>query len=93
MNEDKLTRNESDDDHEGRVEEAFDAFHADVAHRASEEEKDRLEKMKAAVVRKDAGEVQEHLSFIKDAHSWLYREMTGHPKLATLIDELALWGF
>ena len=37
--------------------------------------------------------VYEHLDSVKESDSWLYRELTLHPDIAALINELAVWGF
>ena len=33
------------------------------------------------------------LAAVREHHGWLWEEMTRHPRVAALIDELALWGF
>jgi len=32
------------------------------------------------------------LKELRDQHGWLYRELASHPRLANLLDELALLG-
>jgi hypothetical protein len=49
--------------------------------------------LRDAASRKDREGLREHLTEAKERHGWLYRELAAHPELATLLDELALWGF
>lgn len=80
-------------DHEQRVHEAFDTLKADLGDRAAGGDAETIEKLREAALRKDANEVREHLDVLAKANSWLHSEMVQHPKIARLIDELALWGF
>jgi hypothetical protein len=34
-----------------------------------------------------------HMESLREQHGWLYKELAAHPQVATLLDELALWGF
>ena len=52
-----------------------------------------VEKLREAAANKDAGKVREHMGEVQQRHGWLYRELAEHPGIATLLDELALWGF
>ncbi len=79
--------------HAERVNEAFDALHSDLGDRVGEEAREELEKIREAAARKDAGEVRDRLEAVRESHGWLYSELVKHPKVASLIDELALWGF
>jgi hypothetical protein len=83
----------SPDEHAARVQEAFDAFHEKLGGRLDGEARDSVEKLRAAAAEKDAERLREHLGEVKKQHSWLYRELAEHPAIATLLDELALWGF
>ena len=40
-----------------------------------------------------ASDGEEGLAAVREQHGWLWEEMTRHPRVASLIDELALWGF
>ena len=33
-----------------------------------------------------------HLAAMKESHGWLWTELTAHPRVAELIDKLALMG-
>jgi len=80
-------------DHESRVQEAFDAFHEKLGERLDGTARESVERLRAAAAEKDAEKLREHLGEVKERHGWLYRELAEHPAIATLLDELALWGF
>lgn len=82
----------SDPGHEKRVQEAFDDLHAGLGERA-DEAREELEPLRDAAARRNGAEVKERLEAVKETHGWLYEELVKHPKVAALIDELALWGF
>ncbi len=73
--------------------EAFDAFHEKVGEKLDGSARETVERLRAAAVEKDAAKLREHLGEVKERHGWLYRELAEHPAIATLLDELALWGF
>jgi hypothetical protein len=79
--------------HEARVQEAFDAFHEKLGGRLDGEARESVEKIRDAAAEKDAEKLREHMTAIQEHHGWLYRELAEHPAIATLLDELALWGF
>jgi hypothetical protein len=68
-----------------KVHEAFEAVRKDLGDRLGVEEH--------AAVDGDAVRAREEMATVKDQHGWLHEELVKHPSLATLIDELALWGF
>ncbi len=82
-----------DEAHESRVREAFDSFLGRHGKRLDEDGHGLLRQMRDAAARKDPERLREHLTEARDRHGWLYRELAAHPQLATLLDELALWGF
>lgn len=77
----------------GRVQEAFDAVRRDLDARLGADEREAVERLQAAAAGGDAARAREELATVKERHGWLYEELVKHPSLATLIDELALWGF
>lgn len=81
------------DEHAERVREAFDAFHEKVGERLDARARESVERLRHAAAGKDAEKLREHLGEVKERHGWLYRELAEHPAIATLLDELALWGF
>ena len=81
------------DGHESRVHEAFDAFHEKLGARLDGEARESVEKLREAAVQKDTEKLREEMGGVKEHHGWLYRELAEHPAIATLLDELALWGF
>ena len=89
----KEDRTGRDDAHETRVQDAFDSFVDRHGERLDEDGHGLLERMREAASRKDQERLREHLTEAKERHGWLYRELAAHPQLATVLDELALWGF
>ena len=81
------------DEHQERVHGAFDDLESKLGNRAAGDAKQALDQVRAAAARKDAGAARESLSAVREQHGWLWEEMTRHPRVAALIDELALWGF
>jgi mevalonate kinase len=81
------------DDHSARVREAFDSFHQKVGDRLDNGARESVERLREAAAKQDAEKVREHMNEVQQRHSWLYRELAEHPAIATLLDELALWGF
>ena len=81
------------DDHSARVQEAFDSFHQKLGDRLDSDARESVEKLREAAARKDADKVREHMGEVQERHGWLYRELAEHPGIATMLDELALWGF
>jgi hypothetical protein len=81
------------DDHSARVQEAFDSFHQKLGDRLDSGARESVERLREAAARKDADSVREHMGEVREQHGWLYRELAEHPAIATLLDELALWGF
>jgi len=82
-----------DEAHASRVREAFDSFLDAHGERLDEKGQGLLQRMRGAASDKDPERLREHLTEAKERHGWLYRELAEHPQLATLLDELALWGF
>ena len=81
------------DDHSARVREAFDSLHQKLGDRLDSGARESVERLRDAAARKDADSVREHMGAVREQHGWLYRELAEHPAIATLLDELALWGF
>jgi hypothetical protein len=89
----KTGKPERDDAHASRVEEAFASFLGKHGERLDEPGQGLLDGMREAAARKDRERLRAHLAEARESHGWLYRELAAHPQLATLLDELALWGF
>ena len=81
------------DDHAARVHESFDALHATVGDRLDDASRAAVDRLRAAANAKDGAALRAQLTQLREQHGWLYRELAAHPKVATLIDELALLGF
>jgi len=80
-------------EHEERVNRAFDALHEGLGDRLSEADRETVERLRAAAAGRDAEGMKNHLRSMQESDSWLYRELTAHPDVAALINELAVWGF
>jgi hypothetical protein len=76
-----------------KVHEAFDAVRRDLDERLGADERAAVERLRDAAADGDADRAREEMASVKERHGWLYEELVKHPNLATLIDELALWGF
>ena len=81
------------DEHSARVREAFDSLHQKLGDRLDGGARESVEKLREAAASKDAEKMREHMGEVREQHGWLYRELAEHPAIATLLDELALWGF
>jgi hypothetical protein len=81
------------DDHSARVREAFDSLHQKLGDRLDGGARASVEKLREAAANRDAEKMREHMGEVREQHGWLYRELAEHPAIATLLDELALWGF
>ena len=79
-------------DHSRRVHEAFDDLDASLGGRATPEVRASMEKLRAAVLDRDAAGLRGHLTDVKTRHRWFYTELTLHPRVAELVNELALMG-
>jgi hypothetical protein len=81
------------DDHSARVREAFDSLHQKLGDRLDSGARESVERLREAAASKDADKLREQMGEVREQHGWLYRELAEHPAIATLLDELALWGF
>ena len=80
------------DDHASRVSESFDSLDAQVGGRLDPGGRDAIEKIRTAAASKDAAALRAHLAELEERHGWLYKELAAHPRIANLLDELALLG-
>ena len=78
--------------HEERVRAAFDDLGAKLGERATPEARASVESLRAATLDKDPARVREHLGDVKEKHGWLWEELTTHPRVTALVNELALMG-
>jgi hypothetical protein len=81
------------DEHSARVREAFDSLHEKLGDRLDSGARESVERLREAAASRDAEKMREHMGEVREHHGWLYRELAEHPAIATLLDELALWGF
>lgn len=80
------------DEHETRVSESFDALHQHLGGRLDDAGRDAIGRIRAAAATKDTAALQSHLEELRERHGWLYKELAAHPRIANLLDELALLG-
>jgi len=83
---------ERDDEHATRVRESFDSLHDQVGPRLDAGQRAALEKLRTAAHARDGDALRKGLKDLRDRHGWLYRELAEHPRVANLLDELALLG-
>jgi hypothetical protein len=81
-----------DDDRSDRVHAAFDDLHRKLGDRETPEARARVEALREATLAQDAAGVKAHLDAMKESHGWLWTELTAHPRVAALVNELALFG-
>jgi hypothetical protein len=81
-----------DGSHEERVHAAFDDLGAKLGDRVSPEARATVEGLREAALEKDAVKLRGHLDDLKERHGWLWEELTAHPRVAALVNELALFG-
>jgi len=87
-----IPRVQPDDAHKERVRAAFDDLGAKLGDRATPEARASVENLRAATLEKDAARLREHLDDMKEKHGWLWEELSAHPRVAALVNELALMG-
>ncbi len=80
------------DDHASRVQQSFDDLHEKVGSRLDASGREAIEKVRSAAASRDAARLREGLAKLQEEHGWLYKELASHPRIAILLDELALLG-
>jgi hypothetical protein len=81
-----------DEEHEGRVRDSFGEFFETLGDRIDAEGQKWLDRLRDSVAARDTESGRKHLTEIRERHSWLYEELAAHPRIANLLDELALLG-
>jgi len=79
-------------DHEARVRASFDALHESIGDKLDPAARAAMERLRAAAAERDGAALRKQLTEVRNRHGWLYRELVAHPRLAALLDELALLG-
>jgi hypothetical protein len=87
-----LPTTESYDEHQERVRAAFDDLGEKLGDRVSPEARTTVESLRAAALEKDAVRLRGHLDDLKQRHGWLWEELSAHPRVAAIVNELALMG-
>ena len=83
---------ERDDEHASRVRESFDSLKEKVGGRLDADQREALDRLRAAAQSRDGDALRKGLKELRDRHGWVYRELAEHPRVANLLDELALLG-
>jgi hypothetical protein len=81
-----------DDNHKQRVSESFDALHQQVGGRLDDAGREAIQRIRASATAKDTAALKTQLADLRERHGWLYKELAEHPRIAQLLDELALFG-
>ncbi|HYX21735.1 MAG TPA: hypothetical protein VFA98_12895 [Thermoanaerobaculia bacterium] len=81
------------EDHAERVHASFDALDRQVGGRLDPDARAAIDRVRTAAAERDAEAMRTHMESLRERHGWLYNELAAHPQVATLLDELALWGF
>ena len=95
MNDDRpkpLPTTGPDGAHQERVHAAFDDLGTKLGDRVSPEARAKVESLRAAALEKDAVRLRGHLDDLKQRHGWLWEELSAHPRVAAIVNELALMG-
>lgn len=85
-------RGRPDDAHHQRVHAAFDDLDERLGDRATPEARASVESLRAAALAKDAARLKGQLEDMRANHNWLWEELAAHPRVAALVNELALMG-
>jgi len=80
------------DDHRTRVRESFDSLHDQLGARLDEQGREAIERLRQAAETRDGAALRAGLNELRARHGWLYKELAAHPRVANLLDELALLG-
>jgi hypothetical protein len=80
------------DDHARRVHADFDDLHERLGERLDEPGRAAIDRVRSAAATRNGAELRRNLVTLRDEHGWLYKELATHPRLANLLDELALLG-
>jgi len=81
-----------DDEHASRVHADFDELHEKLGGRLDDPGRQAIDRVRNAAAARDGAELRRGLVTLRDEHGWLYKELATHPRLANLLDELALLG-
>ena len=87
-----MDERKTSDDHRTRVRDSFDSLHAQVGNRLDEQGREAIERLRQAAEERDGAALRAGLNDLRTRHGWLYKELAAHPRVANLLDELALLG-
>ena len=80
------------DEHASRVHADFDELHERLGERLDDPGRQAIARVRDAAAARNGAELRKGLVSLRDEHGWLYKELATHPRLANLLDELALLG-
>jgi len=81
-----------EDDHTSKVHADFDELHERLGERMDEPSRAAIDRVREAAAARNGAALRKTLVTLRDEHGWLYKELAAHPRLANLLDELALLG-
>ena len=79
-------------DDASRIHADFDELHERLGDRLDDPGREAFERVRSAAAARNGAELRRNLVTLRDEHGWLYKELAAHPRLANLLDELALLG-
>jgi hypothetical protein len=80
------------DDHDPRIHADFDELRERLGERLDDPGRAAMDRVRDAAAARNGAELRRNLVTLRDEHGWLYKELAAHPRLANLLDELALLG-
>jgi hypothetical protein len=87
-----MAESEKPDEHAALVHDSFNSLREKLGEKLDADAREAVERLRAAAVEKNGTAVREQLTAVRERHGWLYRELVAHPRVAALLDELALLG-
>ena len=81
-----------DEDNASKIRADFDELHDRLGERLDEPGRAAIQRVRDAAAARNGAELRRGLVTLRDEHGWLYKELATHPRLANLLDELALLG-
>ena len=90
-----MAGDDRDSEHGGRVRRIFASLEERLGggKDLGVEARASLDRLRSAAEKRDKDALRAELEKAREEHGWLYKEMATHPDLASLVNELALWGF
>lgn len=83
---------EREEEHASKIHADFDELHERLGERMDEPGRAAMDRVREAAAAGNGAALRKGLVALRDEHGWLYKELATHPRLANLLDELALLG-